>query len=88
MPVESSLRPIPSVIDLPGVLEVSGVKEKPVTSKVKRRGTRLNNGPPLTTGDYGETELESSGGPSQNKEVKHYDADGEYIDHILWWVVE
>ena len=59
-----------------------------MTSEVKRRGTKLNNGPPLTTGDYGEPELESSGGPSQNKEVKHYDADGEYIDHILWWVVE
>jgi hypothetical protein len=83
MPVESSLRPIPSVIDLPGVLEVSGVMEKPVTSEVKRRGAKSNNGAQLDLSSYGESELENSSGPSQRKEVKHYDADGEYIVHIL-----
>ncbi|KAJ8586309.1 hypothetical protein M405DRAFT_771858 [Rhizopogon salebrosus TDB-379] len=78
MPVESSLRPIPSVIDLPGVLAVSGVREKSVTSEVKRRGTKSNNGTLLPNGDISNlngSELESSAGPSQHKEVRHYDAD-------------
>jgi len=76
MPVESSLRPIPSVIDLPGVLEVSGVKKKSVSSQVKRRGAKSNNG--LLADEDSNcsgSELESSNGPSQHKEVKHYDAD-------------
>ncbi|KAG0693804.1 PAP2 superfamily-domain-containing protein [Suillus ampliporus] len=80
MPVESSLRPIPSMIDLPGVLEVSGMRERSGlgTSEVKRRGAKLNNGTPLANGDpsnYSGSELENSNGLSQRKEVKHYDAD-------------
>ena len=86
MPVESSLRPIPSVIDLPGVLEVSGIREKSVTSEVKRRGAKSNNGALSVNGDlsnYTGSELESSSGPSRHKDVKHYDADGEYTAHLL-----
>jgi hypothetical protein len=86
MPVESSLRPIPSVIDLPGVLAVSGVREKSVTSEVKRRGAKLNNGTLLPNGDISNlngSELESSTGPSQHKEVRHYDADGECTVRLL-----
>ncbi|KAG2152589.1 PAP2 superfamily-domain-containing protein [Suillus bovinus] len=79
MPVESSLRAIPSVIDLPGVLEVSAMKERSAlgrTSEVKRRGAKLNNASPLANGEiYGGSELENSNGPIQRKEVKHYDAD-------------
>ncbi|KAG2340309.1 hypothetical protein BDR05DRAFT_984137 [Suillus weaverae] len=79
MPVESSLRPIPSVIDLPGVLEVSAIRERSAlgrSSEVKRRGAKPNNGSPLANGEnYSGSELESSNGPSQRKEVKHYDAD-------------
>ncbi|KAG1721651.1 PAP2 superfamily-domain-containing protein [Suillus lakei] len=81
MPVESSLRPIPSVIDLPGVLEVSGMRERSAlgrTSEVKRRGVKLSNGSPLASGDsnnYSGSELENNNGSSQRKEVKHYDAD-------------
>jgi hypothetical protein len=81
MPVESSLRPIPSVIDLPGVLEVSAIGERSAwgrTSEVKRRGAKSNNGSLLSNGEiYSGSELENSDGPSQRKEVKHYDADGE-----------
>lgn len=81
MPVESSLRPIPSVIDLPGVLEVSAIGERSAlgrTSEVKRRGAKSNNGSLLANPEnYSGFELENSNGPSQRKEVKHYDADGE-----------
>jgi hypothetical protein len=81
MPVESSLRPIPSVIDLPGVLEVSAIGERSAlgrTSEVKRRGAKSNNGSLLANGEnYSGSELGNSDGPSQRKEVKHYDADGE-----------
>ncbi|KAG2140761.1 PAP2 superfamily-domain-containing protein [Suillus cothurnatus] len=79
MPVESSLRPIPSVIDLPGVLEVSAIREKSAlgrTSEVKRRGAKSNDSSPSANGEsYSGSELENSNGPSQRKEVKHYDAD-------------
>ncbi|KAG1731080.1 PAP2 superfamily-domain-containing protein [Suillus paluster] len=84
MPVESSLRPIPSMIDLPGVLEVSGMRERSGlgrtsgTNEVKRRGAKSNNGSSLANGDpgaYSGSELENSNGPFQRKEVKHYDAD-------------
>ncbi|KAG1733955.1 PAP2 superfamily-domain-containing protein [Suillus lakei] len=81
MPVESSLRPIPSVIDLPGILEVSGMRERSAlgrTSEVKRRGAKSNEGSPLASGDsnnYSGSELENNNGSSQRKEVKHYDAD-------------
>jgi hypothetical protein len=81
MPVESSLRPIPSVIDLPGVLEVSAIREKSAlgrTSEVKRRGAKSNDSSLSANGEsYSGSELENSNGPSQRKEVKHYDADGE-----------
>ncbi|KAG1833654.1 PAP2 superfamily-domain-containing protein [Suillus subalutaceus] len=79
MPVESSLRPIPSVIDLPGVLAVSTIRERSAlgrTSEVKRRGVKSNDGSPSANGEnYSGSELENSNGPSQRKEVKHYDAD-------------
>jgi hypothetical protein len=89
MPVESSLRPIPSVIDLPGVLEVSGMRERSAlgrTSEVKRRGVKLSNGSPLASGDsnnYSGSELENNNGSYQRKEVKHYDADGECTIHLF-----
>ncbi|KAG1801268.1 PAP2 superfamily-domain-containing protein [Suillus variegatus] len=60
MPVESSLRPIPSFIDLPGVLEVSAIRERSALGGTK---------------NYSGSELENSNGSYQRKEVKHYDAD-------------
>ncbi|KAG2089314.1 PAP2 superfamily-domain-containing protein [Suillus discolor] len=79
MPVESSLRPIPSFIDLPGVLEVSAIRERSAlgrTSEVKRRGAKSNNDSPSANGEnYSGSELENSNGSYQRKEVKHYDAD-------------
>ncbi|KAG1792697.1 uncharacterized protein HD556DRAFT_1214764, partial [Suillus plorans] len=79
MPVESSLRPIPSVIDLPGVLEVCAIRERSAlgrTSEVKRRGAKSNNDSLSANGEnYSGSELENSNGSYQCKEVKHYDAD-------------
>jgi len=82
--VENGLHPIPSVIDLPGALEVSGVNGSEQSRQaIKRRGLNLNaenmktHGGPGTGGS-----LEGGGSPGMDKmgmvttEVKHYDADG------------
>ncbi|KAF9226198.1 hypothetical protein BS17DRAFT_729195 [Gyrodon lividus] len=79
VPVENGLHPIPSMIDLHGVLEVSGVNgEEYPRDGVKRRA---RNGPAkpnsgigrgLENGKFSETEKSSA---IWAREVKHYDAD-------------
>ncbi|KAN0085657.1 Phosphatidic acid phosphatase type 2/haloperoxidase [Tylopilus felleus] len=80
LPVENGLRPIPSVIDLPSTLQVSGVNgSEQQRQAIKRRGLNANGGNSKTqaTGS-----LEGGGslgmdkmGMATTKEVKHYDAD-------------
>ncbi|KAH0834680.1 hypothetical protein J3R83DRAFT_10204 [Lanmaoa asiatica] len=84
LPVENGLRPIPSVIDLPGALEVSGVNgSEQLRHAIKRRGLNLNGGHEKTHGGTGTgASLENGKSPEMDKmgaattkEVKHYDAD-------------
>ncbi|KAI9567968.1 PAP2 superfamily-domain-containing protein [Boletus coccyginus] len=83
LPVENGLRPIPSVIDLPGTLEVSGVNgSEPFRRAIKRRGLNLNVENMKMHGGPGTGEsLEGGESPGMDKmgvvttEVKHYDAD-------------
>ncbi|KIJ63094.1 hypothetical protein HYDPIDRAFT_29782 [Hydnomerulius pinastri MD-312] len=83
VPVENGLHPIPSVIDLPGTLEVSGVNGEYSNPKggVKRRGrngTAKANGGGQNGGsiymNYQPSEMEKSNAVTA-REVKHYDAD-------------
>lgn len=89
LPLENGLRPIPSVIDLPGAFEVSGVNGLDQSRHaIKRRGLNLNvahekmlggtgagleNGKSLDTDKMGVVAMEV---------VKHYDADGE-LSHFV-----
>jgi hypothetical protein len=74
VPSELGLRPIPSVMDLPGELgfgqgEASGVKKEGRTVRI--RG--INNGLKVKGRNW---ELEKN---ENEKDVKHYDADGEFF---------
>ncbi|KAF8839582.1 acid phosphatase/Vanadium-dependent haloperoxidase [Paxillus ammoniavirescens] len=76
LPVENGLHPIPSVIDLNGVMEVSGVNGGEYSRDgVKRRGRNgvvkfnSNVGQGLEDGKFSETEK------SWAVQVQHYDAD-------------
>ncbi|KAH7882264.1 hypothetical protein F5I97DRAFT_1931462 [Phlebopus sp. FC_14] len=84
VPVENGLHPIPSVIDLAGTLDVSGVDGESQTEGIKRRG---RNGTGKSPGAGSENsvspnktahdvELERSNSRAvRGSEVKHYDAD-------------
>lgn len=75
LPVENGLRPIPSVIDLPGALEVSGVNpSEQFKHAIKRRG--LNKLQGVVTGASLESGKSLEDKTAAAKEVKHYDADG------------
>ncbi|KAG9316165.1 phosphatidic acid phosphatase type 2/haloperoxidase [Chiua virens] len=84
LPVKSGLHPIPSMIDLPGALEVSGVDGSELSRHViKRRGLNSNERKGKDHDEAGVgINLESgksleigSLGTRATKEVKHYDAD-------------
>ena len=88
--MENGLRPIPSVIDLAGTLEVSGVNGmEPSRQAIKRRGLNAK----LHTATGQGASLEGGGslgmdkmGAVATKEVKRYDADGAWsIVVCLGW---
>lgn len=83
VPAENGLYPIPSVIDLPDTLEVSGVCGEHTKSEIKRRThagiakARLSKGTSTDTDHFFNQEGELEGTKSTvGTEVKHYDADG------------
>lgn len=79
VPVENGLRPIPSVIDLPSALEVSGVYAEDARDGIKRRGRGATTKQDLLGKElpaYQGKELENGKGTTHlGAEVKHYDAD-------------
>ncbi|KAG6379508.1 PAP2 superfamily-domain-containing protein [Boletus reticuloceps] len=83
LPMENGLRPIPSVIDLTGTLEVSGVNgSKQLGQAIKRRGLNLTGAVKTPSGTGSGASLEGGGsleldkmGEVATKEVMHYDAD-------------
>lgn len=83
LPMEKGLHPIPSVIDLPGTLEVSGVNgsEAMKAKAIKRRGLNGGHGKHGGAGIGPSSGLEGGHKVEEvgTKEVKHYDADGAYF---------
>lgn len=79
LPMENGLRPIPSVIDLPGALEVSGVNGSEQSKQAIKRRAHMKShggtgaGAGLESGKVLETDKM---GMAAIKEVIHYDADG------------
>lgn len=84
LPVENGLRPIPSVIDLPGALEVSGVNgSEQSRHAIKRRGAGHEKMYKGSGGTNASASLENGKslevdkmGVVATEVVKHYDADG------------
>ncbi|KAG6333952.1 hypothetical protein ID866_5135 [Astraeus odoratus] len=80
VPVENGLHPIPSVIDLPSTLEVTGVDGEDTRGGIKRRGRATTAKPGIPGSLYllsQGNELENGKGATHpgTEEVKHYDAD-------------
>lgn len=93
LPVENGLRPIPSVIDLPGVLEVSGVNgSEQLRQAIKRRGLNSNAGnEKMYRGTGASTNLENGKSLEMDKMgvvatevVNHYDAEGALSCFVLF----
>ncbi|EGN92487.1 hypothetical protein SERLA73DRAFT_190962 [Serpula lacrymans var. lacrymans S7.3] len=80
VPMETGLHPIPSVIDLPGQMEMSGLGEpfgrRLNSLKQRRPGRGQDRSVSMSDNGFGdEDEVEKNGGTVDGKEVKHYDAD-------------
>ncbi|KAG8216325.1 PAP2 superfamily-domain-containing protein [Butyriboletus roseoflavus] len=84
LPLENGLRPIPSVIDLPGAFEVSGVNGSEQSRQaIKRRGLNVNAGHEKMHGGTGTSSSLENGksldmdkmGVVAMEVVNHYDAD-------------